>query len=219
MEVSAASLDEGGIVGALHNVTRQKLAQDELAKLSLVASYTDNFVIITDREGRIEWVNQAFTKKTGYTNEEATGYKPGHLLQGPDTDLETVARISRLLKEARSFEVEILNYTKFGQPYWSRIHVTPIRDAHAVVERFISVQADSTELRHIQQELEAAKEAAELASHKAMEASRLKSEFLANMSHEIRTPMNGIIGMTELVLDTALDRRTAGVSRGCVDIR
>ena len=61
-----------------------------LETLALVASKTDNAVIITDREGKIEWVNDGFERISGYTLEEASGRKPGHLLQGPDTDPETV---------------------------------------------------------------------------------------------------------------------------------
>ncbi len=69
-----------------------RAAQDELAKLSLVASKTDNAVIITDKEGLIEWVNDGFTRLTGYTLAEVLGKRPGAILQGPLSDPETVSQ-------------------------------------------------------------------------------------------------------------------------------
>ncbi len=197
VEISLTRLGPAGYLGTLHDVTRQRAYQRELEQLSLVANNTDNLVIIADADGRCEWVNPAFTARTGFALEEMLGKRPGHVLQGPDTDPRAVAEIARALRENRSVSTEILNYTRRGEPYWTMVHINPILGADGKLQRFVSVQTDTTRLRAIQSELETAKAAAEAAS-------RDKSLLLANVSHELRTPMTGVLGIAELLLATDL---------------
>jgi len=117
---------------------------DEAEQLALVAKYTDNAVIITDDQGRIEWVNEGFTRISGYTLEEAGGMSPGKLLQGPKTSNETVSFMRGAIARHEGFDVEIINYHKNGTPYWLAIEARPIVDHLGRVVKFIAIESDIT---------------------------------------------------------------------------
>ncbi|HBU62968.1 MAG TPA: hypothetical protein DEB67_11085 [Oceanicaulis sp.] len=121
--------------------------REQFKLLSLVADETDNLVIITDAQGLIEYVNPGFEKLTGYTSEEVMGRKPGEFLQGPETSAETRAKIRQQLHAGAPFYDEILNYTKSGEPYWISMSINPVRNDAGELVRFISVQANITDVK------------------------------------------------------------------------
>jgi methyl-accepting chemotaxis protein len=121
--------------------------REQFKLLSLVADETDNLVIITDAKGLIEYVNPGFKKLTGYTSDEVMGRKPGDFLQGPETSAETRAKIRQQLHAGEPFYDEILNYTKSGEPYWISLSINPVRNEAGELIRFISVQANITDVK------------------------------------------------------------------------
>lgn len=120
-----------------------KERQKQDAKLSLVARETTNIVIITDSDGVTEWVNDGFVRTTGYQPEEAIGRKPGEILQGPETDPEIVAHMSRRLASGQGFQVEILNYRKDGTPFWVEIACQAI-ETPGEPRKFVAIESDIT---------------------------------------------------------------------------
>ena len=168
-----------------------------LRQLSEVASRTDNLVIITDDQGRFEWVNDAFVARTGYTLADVDGRRPGHVLRAEGTDPEIVAHMSERVAAGLPFSCEVLNQTRDGRPYWVAIDAQPVQDGSGRLTSFIAVEADITEQRETEDRLRSLSEA-------ATRSAQAKSDFLASMSHEIRTPLNAVIGLNELLLHTDL---------------
>ncbi len=85
-------------------------------------------LVVAGPGGLIEWVNPAFTAMCGYSLEELRGHKPGHLLQGPDTDAAAVARIRAALRSAAPCRETLVNYHKDGSAYRVDLRITPILD-------------------------------------------------------------------------------------------
>ena len=129
--------------------------QDQMALLSLVASQTDNGVMITDAHGKVVWVNDGFTRIAGYTLSELVGHKPGTILQGPATDRATVKLIVRAIRAGEAITAELVNYHKSGRPYWLSLAITPIRGAEKSVARFIAIQSDVTARKAMEASLHA----------------------------------------------------------------
>jgi len=127
-------------------------------KLSLVATKTDNYVMISDKDDRIEWVNEGFTRLTGYTPEEVIGKKPPDVLRGEFTDTETVERIDKKAKEKKPYSAEILNYNKKGDPIWMFFNITPILNDKGEITRYITVGSDVTERKKGEEALKKQKE-------------------------------------------------------------
>ena len=148
--------DEIGIVANAINtlLVYQEQAQAEISKLALVAKYTDNAVVITDAEVRIEWVNDAFTQVTGYSLKEVIGKRPGVFLHGTETDPTTVAKLRAALREQQPIQTELINYTKTGQSYWIALSIKPIYDDHGELIHFISIERDITERKQVEQRLQ-----------------------------------------------------------------
>lgn len=123
----------------------------EARKLALVADRTDNAVILTDARGRIEWVNDGFVKLTGWRLDEVVGRTPGSVLQGPETNPETVAFMREQIRKAQPFRKEVLNYHKSGRPYWVAVEVQPVLDGAGQATSFIAVETDVTARRRNEQ--------------------------------------------------------------------
>ena len=158
-QISAAARKDtqgmGGYVLVVRDITEARNQLRQIERLSEIARRSTNLMVITDTEGRIDWVNSAFEVRTGWPLEEARGQKPGDLLQTPETDPATIERIRAALRACVPVRAEILNRDRHGEDYWLYLDIQPMLDRRGRHTGFMAVQIDITERRRQEAELAA----------------------------------------------------------------
>lgn len=110
---------------------------------------------------RIFYVNEAFTKMTGYSPEEIIGKNPSYL-RGIETDPLKVAQIKASFLRQTPLRVELINYRKDGTPYWVELNSVPVKDEQGNLSHWISIQRNITERKFMEKALFEEKELAQV---------------------------------------------------------
>jgi two-component system sensor kinase FixL len=122
----------------------------ELRKLSFAMEQCPSSIIITDTQGRIEYVNPRFTKQSGYTLAEVRGKNPRFLKSGGTGDVQ-YRELWQKITAGDKWHGVFHNRKKNGELYWEAAYVGPIRDAEGKITHYLSLQEDITEYRRLQE--------------------------------------------------------------------
>ncbi|KQT50721.1 hypothetical protein ASG43_05420 [Aureimonas sp. Leaf454] len=198
-------LDETGEVmewvGTHTDVTELRRMEAKLGETGRqFATLADNIpqlAWMADPSGDIFWYNKRWFDYTGTTVEDMQnwGWQKVH---HPDHAARVVEKYKRQIAEGDVWEDTFPLRGIDGTYRWFLSQAVPIRDGDGKILRWFGTNTDVTRQRAVEQELEAAKEAAE-------GANRAKSQFIANMSHELRTPLSAVIGYAEMLEEEVED--------------
>ena len=172
----------------IHSSLLKQLADSEKRYRELIENIHE-VIVILDKSGRLEFVNQAWCRTLEYDKNESIGRTFAEFANHQEKQIHHL--LPKYPKEGTTRNQELRCQTKNGDCVWlalsSRFHNG---------KWFVNA-SDVSHQKKAKKELQRAKKLAE-------DANLAKSAFLANMSHEIRTPLNAVLGMTELTLDTKL---------------
>jgi PAS domain S-box-containing protein len=192
------------MIGALVDITQHKRLVKEMEVLSMIAKETGNGVLIFDRETRQTlWINEGFTRLTGYTQKDIYGKEPALLLWGAETDPHTIEYIKTQIAGNLVYSADILIYTKEGKKKWHYISGQPMQDENGQITKYFVLATDisdrlRTEQERLTNKIKQQKEITRVILQ-AQEAERNE------LGRELHDNINQILSAISMKLDYCLD--------------
>ncbi|MFO8031030.1 MAG: MASE3 domain-containing protein [Desulfohalobiaceae bacterium] len=160
------------------DITERKQRELELNKLRLAVENSPMPIVVTDTQGRIEYVNQAFSRVTGYSLQEAVGQNP-RILKSGEHDEEFYQELWEAISSGQTWRGEFCNRRKSGELYWEQAAIAPVKDESGQIINYVGVKEDITDQKNLE---------------------RIKTDVERIMRHDLKSPLNGIIGLPQVVL-------------------
>jgi PAS domain S-box-containing protein len=190
-----------GLAGISRDITARKAAEEAVrqkeSQLSALIHSIQDHIWVINRDGHYQIGNKAFLEAHDLTQLDMVGKTPADIF-GQERGSRYMASNSAVMQGGvTEVREDVAPHPQTGEPMYLELIKTPMLNEHGECTGLVGIARDITPRKQVEVALREAKDSAEAAE-------RAKAEFLANMSHEIRTPMNAVIGMSDLLLETAL---------------
>lgn len=164
-------------VGVVQDITELRNAERELVKLQQAVENSPICIVITDTKGRVEYVNSAFSKVTGYAAEEVLG-KSTRVLKSGMHDKAFYRDLWKTIMAGRTWRGEMCNQKKSGDLFWEKVTISPVKDPSGATRRFVAFKEDISDSKDLE---------------------NLKADVDRIMRHDLKTPLNSIIGIPQVL--------------------
>ncbi|MEA3317096.1 MAG: ATP-binding protein, partial [Bacteroidota bacterium] len=175
-------------------------ANVELLKLSKVASETENAITIFDKDGNIEWVNNAFTRMYGYTLEEFKKEKSHNILEASENP-NIIEAIKSCINNKQSIQYEFNTTNRKGQEIWAHTTLTNVEDTETGKIIIIAIESDITKLKQAEKEILEQKGEIEKQRDNLERSNATKNKFFRIIAHDLRSPISTLVSSSDFIID------------------